>query len=183
MPTARFAAVVCCELLEHLAEDPMRMAAEINRILRPGGRLVLSTPNICALRSVAAILRGRHPGVCSQYTARKGGNEAEPPHAREYTPGEVGKLFAAGGVRGRAAGNRRLRLRDIRGSRRRSRALAAGRLFAASARCLHPRRRQEDRSRETALSRLAVRLSERGCAAPLRGGDSPAAKRPYATIV
>ena len=93
----RFAAVVCCELLEHLAEDPMRMAAEINRILRPGGRLVLSTPNICALRSVAAILRGRHPGVCSQYTARKGGNEAEPRHAREYTPGEVGKLFAAAG--------------------------------------------------------------------------------------
>ncbi len=93
----RFAAVVCCELLEHLAEDPMHMAAEINRILRPGGRLVLSTPNICALRSVSAILRGNHPGINSQYTARKGGNEAEPRHAREYTPGEVRKLFAAAG--------------------------------------------------------------------------------------
>ncbi len=93
----RFAAVVCCELLEHLAEDPMHMAAEINRILRPGGRLVLSTPNICALRSVAAVLRGGHPGLYSQYTARKGGNTVEPRQAREYAPEEVRKLFEAAG--------------------------------------------------------------------------------------
>ncbi len=93
----RFAAVVCCELLEHLAEDPMHMAAEINRILRLGGRLVLSTPNICALRSVAAVLRGDHPGLYSQYTALKGGNTVEPRHAREYTPEEVRKLFEAAG--------------------------------------------------------------------------------------
>ncbi len=93
----RFAAVVCCELLEHLAEDPMHMAAEINRILHPGGRLVLSTPNICSLRAVSAVLRGGHPGLYCQYTTRKGGNEAEPRHAREYTPGEVRKLFEAAG--------------------------------------------------------------------------------------
>lgn len=95
--SGRFAAVICCEILEHLMEDPMHMAAEINRILRPGGCLVMSTPNICSLRSVAAILRGSHPGVNSQYTIRKGGNEAEPRHIREYTPGEVRKLIEAAG--------------------------------------------------------------------------------------
>lgn len=93
----RFAAVICCEMLEHLMEDPMHMASEINRILRPGGRLVMSTPNICSLRSVAAVLCGSHPGVNAQYTIRKGGNEAEPRHIREYTPGEVRKLIEAAG--------------------------------------------------------------------------------------
>lgn len=93
----RFAAVICCEMLEHLMEDPMRMASEINRILRPGGRLVMSTPNICSLRSVAAVLCGSHPGVNAQYTIRKGGNEAEPRHIREYTPDEVRKLIEAAG--------------------------------------------------------------------------------------
>ncbi len=93
----RFAAVVCCELLEHLAEDPMHMAAEINRILRLGGCFVLSTPNICALRSVSAILQGYHPGLYSQYTTLKGGNATEPRHAREYTPDEVHNLLEAAG--------------------------------------------------------------------------------------
>ena len=36
-----FATVLCCELLEHLTADPMHMMAEINRILKPDGHLVL----------------------------------------------------------------------------------------------------------------------------------------------
>ncbi len=50
---AYFSTVLCCELLEHLTEDPMHMMAEINRILRPGGHLVLTTPNIGSLRAIA----------------------------------------------------------------------------------------------------------------------------------
>ena len=60
-----FSTVLCCELLEHLYEDPMHMMGEINRILKPGGHLVLSTPNICSLRSVGAVLLGYHPGPLS----------------------------------------------------------------------------------------------------------------------
>ncbi|MEZ5396680.1 MAG: methyltransferase domain-containing protein [Bryobacterales bacterium] len=96
-PDAHFATVVCCELLEHLAEDPMHLMSEVNLILRPGGTLVLSTPNICALRAVAAVLLGGHPGLYTQYTARKGGNAIEPRHAREYTPSEMEQLFEAAG--------------------------------------------------------------------------------------
>jgi hypothetical protein len=58
---------------------------------------VLSTPNTCALRSVAAVLEGKHPAFNSYYTARKGGNPVEPRHAREYTPQEVRDLFEAAG--------------------------------------------------------------------------------------
>ena len=92
-----FATVVCCELVEHLAEDPMHMMAEINRILRPEGVLVMSTPNICSMRSILAVLTGYHPASFSQYTIRQGGNRVEPRHAREYAPRDVELLFQAAG--------------------------------------------------------------------------------------
>ena len=92
-----FATVVCCELVEHLAEDPMHMMSEVNRILRPGGAVVMSTPNICSLRAIAGVLTGYHPGIFSKYTARQGGNQLEPRHAREYAPRDVGLLLEAAG--------------------------------------------------------------------------------------
>ena len=45
-PDAHFATVICGELIEHLFEDPMHLMSEVNRILKPGGHLVLTTPNI-----------------------------------------------------------------------------------------------------------------------------------------
>ena len=96
-PDGWFATVVCCELVEHLGEDPMAMMAEINRVLRPGGRLVLSTPNLCAWRAVAAVLTGYHPNLYGYFTARRGGNKVEPRHAREYAPREVAKLLEDAG--------------------------------------------------------------------------------------
>jgi SAM-dependent methyltransferase len=89
--------VICCELFEHLAEDPMHLVFEVNRILANEGVLVLSTPNICSLRSISAVLHGYHPGLYSVFTARIGGNQTDPRHAREYAPREVEQLLRAGG--------------------------------------------------------------------------------------
>ena len=89
-----FSTVLCCELVEHLTEDPMHMMAEINRILRPGGRLVLTTPNIGSLRAIAAILAGYHPGFFPAYIRpRVEGEEPEARHNREYTAREIVLLF------------------------------------------------------------------------------------------
>jgi SAM-dependent methyltransferase len=97
-PDGHYAAVLCCELIEHLMSDPMHLVAEVNRILRPGGAFVLSTPNITSLRSVGAVLTGYHPGLYSQYIRPKEDDEeAEPRHAREYTPNEMKQMFEAGG--------------------------------------------------------------------------------------
>lgn len=41
--TAAFDAVICIEVLEHVA-DPFQAVREIKRVLRPGGRLLLTTP-------------------------------------------------------------------------------------------------------------------------------------------
>ena len=85
-----FSTVLCCELVEHLTEDPMHMMAEINRILRPGGHLVLTTPNIGSLRAIAAILSGYHPGFFPAYIRPRAKGEApEARHNREYTPREI----------------------------------------------------------------------------------------------
>ncbi len=42
---ASFDTVLCCELIEHLFTDPMHMMSEINRVLKPGGHLLITTPN------------------------------------------------------------------------------------------------------------------------------------------
>ena len=93
----RFSTVLCCELLEHLYDDPMHMMAEVNRILAPGGHLVLSTPNICSLRAVGAALLGYHPGFFPQYIRPDEQGHVAPRHAREYAPRDIHTLFEAAG--------------------------------------------------------------------------------------
>jgi len=89
-----FSTVLCCELVEHLTEDPMHMMSEINRILRPDGHLVLTTPNIASLRAIAAILAGYHPGFFPAYIRpRVAGEEPEARHNREYSAREIVLLF------------------------------------------------------------------------------------------
>jgi glycosyltransferase involved in cell wall biosynthesis len=89
-----FSTVLCCELVEHLTEDPMHMMSEINRILRPDGHLVLTTPNIGSLRAIAAILSSYHPAFFPAYIRpRVAGEEPEARHNREYTAREIVLLF------------------------------------------------------------------------------------------
>jgi SAM-dependent methyltransferase len=92
-----FATVLCCELIEHLAVDPMHMLAEVNRILRPGGHLVITTPNTASLRAIAAILQGFHPGLFPQYIRPAPDGKIDPRHSREYTPFEIGLLLKDAG--------------------------------------------------------------------------------------
>jgi len=90
-----FSTVLCCELIEHLCEDPMFLMCEANRILKPGGHLVLTTPNIGSLRAISAILQGYHPGFFPQYLKPSATDEAR--HNREYTPKEIMLLFLDAG--------------------------------------------------------------------------------------
>jgi SAM-dependent methyltransferase len=57
-------------------------AAEIIRILRPGGVLYLTTPNACSLEATIRILRGQPPTLFR-------------PHVREYGGHEVMEIFGA----------------------------------------------------------------------------------------
>ena len=96
-PDGYFSTILCCELLEHLEKDPMHMMSEIYRVLRPGGILLLSTPNIASLRSIAQVLKGSHPASFRRYTRSRFRADAEPAHSREYTPDEIRLLLADSG--------------------------------------------------------------------------------------
>jgi SAM-dependent methyltransferase len=97
-PSEHFDTVLCCELIEHLPSDPMHMMSEINRILKPGGHLVLTTPNIVSTRAISAILQGYHPGFFPAYIKpAEPGSEVEARHAREYAPREISFLFREAG--------------------------------------------------------------------------------------
>jgi SAM-dependent methyltransferase len=45
--------VLFCEILEHLSFNPVALWREIYRVLKPGGRIVLTTPNYYALNARA----------------------------------------------------------------------------------------------------------------------------------
>jgi SAM-dependent methyltransferase len=92
----RFSTVLCCELLEHLPTDPMYMMGEINRVLKPGGHLVLTTPNLASLRALAGILQGFNPQLFSAYIRPRNG-VVDARHAREYTPYEIRRLLEDSG--------------------------------------------------------------------------------------
>jgi len=88
-PDQRFDAVLCCELLEHLNLDPTWMLLEIHRILKPNGRLLLTTPNVLALRNYVAMLRRQN--IYMHYS----GYGIYGRHNREWTLSEVHSLLDA----------------------------------------------------------------------------------------
>ena len=92
-----FTTVLCCELIEHLPSDPMHMMGEINRVLKPGGTLVLTTPNIASARAVSAILQGFHPMLFPAYIRPNATGETEARHNREDSPREVKDLLENSG--------------------------------------------------------------------------------------
>jgi glycosyltransferase involved in cell wall biosynthesis/SAM-dependent methyltransferase len=96
--TESFDTVLCCELIEHLFADPMHMMSEISRILKPGGHVVITTPNLGSLRAIAGILQGYHPSFFPAYIRpRKEGEEPEARHNREYVPMEIHHLLTDSG--------------------------------------------------------------------------------------
>ena len=90
---ATFDLVTCCEVIEHLTENPVHALAEIHRVLRPGGWLVLSTPNAARAGNIASLLRGQN--VYDPYhlgTPLRGSR-----HSREYTLAELRDLIGGCG--------------------------------------------------------------------------------------
>ena len=63
-PSSNFDIVFCCETLEHVP-DPRKAVTELVRVLKPGGRLFVSTPNYTGLMG---LYRGYLRLVGSPYT-------------------------------------------------------------------------------------------------------------------
>jgi SAM-dependent methyltransferase len=85
--------VICFELLEHFAGDPMHFIAESNRILATDGVMCLTTPNVLWHQNLVNLFIGEHPFSWSVFT-----DSYADRHNREYTPFELCQLFEAGGL-------------------------------------------------------------------------------------
>ena len=98
LPTASIDAVLFCELFEHLHLNPFHTLKEIFRVLRPGGLLLLTTPN---LRRVETLSRLWH-GWGTQPPVSRTFHELFPSllyhrHNREYTADELAYYLALQG--------------------------------------------------------------------------------------
>lgn len=92
-----FDTVVCGELIEHLFGDPMHLMSEINRILKPGGHVLITTPNIASIHGIAAILQRNHPGFFVAYLKPSEDGTVDARHNREYAPAEIYRLMLDAG--------------------------------------------------------------------------------------
>lgn len=91
---ASFDLVTGMEILEHLALDPYFFFTQAARVLKPGGHILLSTPNVASHRGVAKILSGAAPYSFGTFVP-SGGVYGR--HNREYAPSELPELGQAAG--------------------------------------------------------------------------------------
>ena len=72
-PDSFFDVILCREVAEHLT-NPDNLFQEMWRVLRTGGRCLLSVPNLCSLHNRISVLFGWHPTVISPSTKFSFGN-------------------------------------------------------------------------------------------------------------
>ena len=90
-----FHPVLCLELMEHMATDPMHLMEELNRVMVTGGDLILTTPNSASWASLARCMLGEQPYSWAKFYGIPGSVHR---HNREYTPREVETLMQDAGL-------------------------------------------------------------------------------------
>jgi SAM-dependent methyltransferase len=93
-PDGHFGTVVCFEVLEHLVE-PRRAAQELFRVLRPGGFLVVSVPNVAYwVRRLEHALLGRWNPYGDPLSVEQPWRD---PHLRFFTIRALERFLSAAG--------------------------------------------------------------------------------------
>lgn len=94
LPNDSMDVVLFSEILEHITFNPVRMWKAIYRVLRPGGRIILTTPNFYRteniLSSLLRFFRGLGSGISIADILEL---ETFGPHWKEYSKKEIKSYF------------------------------------------------------------------------------------------
>jgi SAM-dependent methyltransferase len=84
--------IVMAEVIEHLHVPPQHVMACLSSWLRPGGELLLQTPNAVSFAKRLRIMRGYNPFMMPREPGDTSG------HVREYTVGELIEIGEGAGL-------------------------------------------------------------------------------------
>ena len=88
--------ILLSEVIEHMEVDPMYMLSEINRVLKVGGTLLVTTPNCASTWAIHKILQGIEPYFYMQYRH----DRARFRHNYEYSIHSLTAVLKAAGFDG-----------------------------------------------------------------------------------
>ena len=84
--------IVFTEVLEHVLARPSLILSELSRILKPGGKMIVSVPNVATLYNRIRLLFGKGPSEDFDRQLKGFG------HVHEYTMAEVASLLDRAGL-------------------------------------------------------------------------------------
>jgi SAM-dependent methyltransferase len=90
---ATFDLILFSEVLEHFDFHPLSFFKEIKRILKPGGRIIITTPNLCRLNNCLSLIFNQS----INWDIKE--NYHENIHRREFTKSEIDWLLAEAGLK------------------------------------------------------------------------------------
>jgi SAM-dependent methyltransferase len=99
-PDGYFDVVISADVIEHVV-DIWTAASEMARLLRPGGTLICSTPNIAYLPRRLALLLGKFPATAGsdEGFGVRDGELYDGGHLHYFTFSTLERLFALNGIR------------------------------------------------------------------------------------
>lgn len=93
LPQDSFDVILFTEILEHITFNPVKMWSVLYRLLRPGGRVIVTTPNYHVrsfLEDAKALLQGRSCGIAIRTLLEI---NTYGPHWKEYSASDIREYF------------------------------------------------------------------------------------------
>ena len=96
LPSASAHLVFALEIIEHLS-SPYHLLDEAYRLLIPGGRVVITTPNVTRIGNIFKLLAGKTPHDRLAPPGYQNPDDEWQPHVREYAMAELAQMLAHAG--------------------------------------------------------------------------------------